>query len=165
MFFSSVQCVSLFKKDWKKKVQMWLKWIDFIVYACLFQVSCLQDFFGDEDIFVACGPEKFRYQDDLMLDESGETTLHVSSDPSETEKENDKGYLWSLQPDNCYHIDSPGIRVNTFPSVLWRVNYCRHLPSMSVTSFKVCGCENSPEPIPFHFVEMCFFCVSWFVFS
>uniref|UniRef100_A0A3B3DIA6 Serine/threonine-protein kinase DCLK2 n=1 Tax=Oryzias melastigma TaxID=30732 RepID=A0A3B3DIA6_ORYME len=39
-------------------------------------VSCLQDFFGDEDIFVACGPEKFRYQDDLMLDESGETTLH-----------------------------------------------------------------------------------------
>uniref|UniRef100_A0A3Q2V4C5 Serine/threonine-protein kinase DCLK2 n=1 Tax=Haplochromis burtoni TaxID=8153 RepID=A0A3Q2V4C5_HAPBU len=34
------------------------------------RVSCLQDFFGDEDIFVACGPEKFRYQDDLMLDES-----------------------------------------------------------------------------------------------
>ncbi|XP_078028618.1 serine/threonine-protein kinase DCLK1a isoform X4 [Epinephelus lanceolatus] len=33
-------------------------------------VSCLQDFFGDEDVFVACGPEKFRYQDDLMLDES-----------------------------------------------------------------------------------------------
>ncbi|XP_062261962.1 serine/threonine-protein kinase DCLK1a isoform X1 [Platichthys flesus] len=32
-------------------------------------VSCLQDFFGDEDIFVACGPEKYRYQDDLMLDE------------------------------------------------------------------------------------------------
>nr|XP_040037938.1 serine/threonine-protein kinase DCLK1a isoform X1 [Gasterosteus aculeatus aculeatus]XP_040037939.1 serine/threonine-protein kinase DCLK1a isoform X1 [Gasterosteus aculeatus aculeatus]XP_040037940.1 serine/threonine-protein kinase DCLK1a isoform X1 [Gasterosteus aculeatus aculeatus] len=37
-------------------------------------VSCLQDFFGDEDVFVACGPEKFRYQDDLMLDESGEAT-------------------------------------------------------------------------------------------
>ncbi|XP_072301968.1 serine/threonine-protein kinase DCLK1a isoform X1 [Eucyclogobius newberryi] len=33
-------------------------------------VSCLQDFFGDEDIFVACGPEKYRYQDDLMLDET-----------------------------------------------------------------------------------------------
>uniref|UniRef100_A0AAX7SQX2 Serine/threonine-protein kinase DCLK2 n=1 Tax=Astatotilapia calliptera TaxID=8154 RepID=A0AAX7SQX2_ASTCA len=39
------------------------------------RVSCLQDFFGDEDIFVACGPEKFRYQDDLMLDESGEKYL------------------------------------------------------------------------------------------
>ncbi|XP_056140629.1 serine/threonine-protein kinase DCLK1a isoform X1 [Lampris incognitus] len=35
-------------------------------------VACLQDFFGDEDIFVACGPEKFRYQDDFMLDETGE---------------------------------------------------------------------------------------------
>uniref|UniRef100_A0A3B4B062 Serine/threonine-protein kinase DCLK2 n=1 Tax=Periophthalmus magnuspinnatus TaxID=409849 RepID=A0A3B4B062_9GOBI len=33
-------------------------------------VSCLQDFFGDEDIFVACGSEKYRYQDDLMLDET-----------------------------------------------------------------------------------------------
>uniref|UniRef100_A0A8C1KXF4 Serine/threonine-protein kinase DCLK2 n=2 Tax=Cyprinus carpio TaxID=7962 RepID=A0A8C1KXF4_CYPCA len=35
------------------------------------QVICLQDFFGEEDIFIACGPEKFRYQDDFMLDESG----------------------------------------------------------------------------------------------
>lgn len=33
-------------------------------------VTCLQDFFGDEDIFFACGPEKFRYQDDFNLDES-----------------------------------------------------------------------------------------------
>lgn len=42
-----------------------------------FQVSCLQDFFGDEDVFVACGPEKFRYQDDLMLDETGEATSYA----------------------------------------------------------------------------------------
>lgn len=35
------------------------------------QVSCLQDFFGDDDIFFACGPEKFRYQDDFNLDENG----------------------------------------------------------------------------------------------
>ncbi|KAJ7409009.1 hypothetical protein WISP_116997 [Willisornis vidua] len=34
-------------------------------------VMCLQDFFGDDDIFIACGPEKFRYQDDFLLDESG----------------------------------------------------------------------------------------------
>ncbi|XP_037126118.1 serine/threonine-protein kinase DCLK1a isoform X3 [Syngnathus acus] len=33
-------------------------------------VTCLQDFFGDEDVFVACGPEKLRFQDDLMLDET-----------------------------------------------------------------------------------------------
>lgn len=44
-----------------------------VYLSCVcFQVSCLQDFFGDEDVFVACGPEKFRYQDDLMLDETGE---------------------------------------------------------------------------------------------
>lgn len=42
------------------------------LFVVFFKVSCLQDFFGEEDIFVACGPEKFRYQDDLMLDESGE---------------------------------------------------------------------------------------------
>ncbi|XP_020490523.1 serine/threonine-protein kinase DCLK1b [Labrus bergylta] len=32
-------------------------------------VTCLQDLFGDDDIFIACGPEKFRYQDDFNLDE------------------------------------------------------------------------------------------------
>lgn len=37
----------------------------------LYQVTCLQDFFGVDDIFFACGPEKFRYQDDFNLDESG----------------------------------------------------------------------------------------------
>lgn len=36
------------------------------------QVTCLQDFFGDDDVFIACGPEKFRYaQDDFSLDENG----------------------------------------------------------------------------------------------
>lgn len=41
--------------------------------SILCQVTCLQDFFGDDDIFFACGPEKFRYQDDFNLDESGES--------------------------------------------------------------------------------------------
>uniref|UniRef100_A0A4W4FY41 Serine/threonine-protein kinase DCLK2 n=1 Tax=Electrophorus electricus TaxID=8005 RepID=A0A4W4FY41_ELEEL len=36
------------------------------------QVTCLQDFFGDDDVFIACGPEKYRYaQDDFGLDHSG----------------------------------------------------------------------------------------------
>ncbi|KAI1898628.1 hypothetical protein AGOR_G00074340 [Albula goreensis] len=40
------------------------------------QVTCLQDFFGDDDVFIACGPEKFRYaQDDFSLDENA----HFSS--------------------------------------------------------------------------------------
>ncbi|XP_015241894.1 PREDICTED: serine/threonine-protein kinase DCLK1-like isoform X2 [Cyprinodon variegatus] len=33
-------------------------------------VTSLQDFFAEDDIFIACGPEKFRYQDDFNLDES-----------------------------------------------------------------------------------------------
>uniref|UniRef100_A0A3Q2ZG15 Doublecortin domain-containing protein n=1 Tax=Hippocampus comes TaxID=109280 RepID=A0A3Q2ZG15_HIPCM len=32
------------------------------------QLTCLQDFFGDDDVFMACGLEKFRYaQDDFVL--------------------------------------------------------------------------------------------------
>uniref|UniRef100_H2V6E8 Doublecortin domain-containing protein n=1 Tax=Takifugu rubripes TaxID=31033 RepID=H2V6E8_TAKRU len=35
------------------------------------QLTCLQDFFGDDDVFMACGPEKFRYaQDDFVLTHS-----------------------------------------------------------------------------------------------
>ena len=39
-----------------------------------FQITCLQDFFGDDDVFIACGPEKYRFaQDDFALDHSGKT--------------------------------------------------------------------------------------------
>uniref|UniRef100_A0A1A7X505 Serine/threonine-protein kinase DCLK2 n=1 Tax=Iconisemion striatum TaxID=60296 RepID=A0A1A7X505_9TELE len=40
------------------------------------QLTCLQDFFGDDDVFMACGPEKFRYaQDDFVLTHSGKTAV------------------------------------------------------------------------------------------
>ncbi|KAM3875038.1 serine/threonine-protein kinase DCLK1-like isoform 1-T1 [Diretmus argenteus] len=42
-------------------------------------VECLQDFFGEDDIFIACGPEKFRYQDDFLLDD---TECRVAKSPS-----------------------------------------------------------------------------------
>ncbi|KAK3554523.1 hypothetical protein QTP70_024429 [Hemibagrus guttatus] len=43
------------------------------------QVTCLQDFFGDHDVFIACGPEKFRYaQDDFVLDHSECSVLKSS---------------------------------------------------------------------------------------
>ncbi|KAF0030030.1 hypothetical protein F2P81_016761 [Scophthalmus maximus] len=45
-------------------------------------VACLQDFFGEDDIFFACGPEKFRYQDDFNLDESAEPIDDFSSVPA-----------------------------------------------------------------------------------
>ncbi|XP_042558998.1 serine/threonine-protein kinase DCLK2 isoform X3 [Clupea harengus] len=39
------------------------------------QIICLQDFFGEDDVFIACGPEKYRYaQDDFGLDQSGKAT-------------------------------------------------------------------------------------------
>ncbi|CAK6977546.1 serine/threonine-protein kinase DCLK2-like [Scomber scombrus] len=43
------------------------------------QLTCLQDFFGEDDVFMACGPEKFRYaQDDFVLTHSTKTPTFVS---------------------------------------------------------------------------------------
>ncbi|XP_077333146.1 serine/threonine-protein kinase DCLK2 isoform X4 [Lithobates pipiens] len=43
------------------------------------QITCLQDFFGDDDVFIACGPEKYRYaQDDFVLDHSECRVLKTS---------------------------------------------------------------------------------------
>lgn len=45
-----------------------------------FQVTCLQEFFGEDDVFIACGPEKFRYaQDDFVLDHSGKASVALRS--------------------------------------------------------------------------------------
>uniref|UniRef100_A0A674MGC1 Serine/threonine-protein kinase DCLK2 n=1 Tax=Takifugu rubripes TaxID=31033 RepID=A0A674MGC1_TAKRU len=45
------------------------------------QITCLQDFFGDDDVFIACGPEKHRYaQDDFVLDHSGKTSPAVKTE-------------------------------------------------------------------------------------
>ncbi|KAM7376966.1 hypothetical protein PAMA_013649 [Pampus argenteus] len=43
------------------------------------QLTCLQDFFGDDDVFMACGPEKFRYaQDDFVLTHSSKSQAFVN---------------------------------------------------------------------------------------
>lgn len=48
---------------------------------CVFQLTCLQDFFGDDDVFMACGPEKFRYaQDDFVLTHSSKAQAFVSGE-------------------------------------------------------------------------------------
>uniref|UniRef100_UPI0035900525 neuronal migration protein doublecortin-like n=1 Tax=Myxine glutinosa TaxID=7769 RepID=UPI0035900525 len=63
------------------------------------QVGCLQDFFGDDDVFVACGPEKFRYaQDDFSLDGEECHTLKGS-------KANRRG---SKSPSSASRSKSPG---------------------------------------------------------
>ncbi|XP_040001138.1 serine/threonine-protein kinase DCLK2 isoform X3 [Xiphias gladius] len=49
------------------------------------QITCLQDFFGDDDVFIACGPEKHRYaQDDFVLDHSECRVLKSSYSRSAT---------------------------------------------------------------------------------
>ncbi|KAM8898198.1 serine/threonine-protein kinase DCLK2-like isoform 1-T2 [Spinachia spinachia] len=43
------------------------------------QLTSLQDFFGDDDVFMACGPEKFRYaQDDFVLTQSSKSPAFVN---------------------------------------------------------------------------------------
>ncbi|KAM6940701.1 serine/threonine-protein kinase DCLK2 [Xenentodon cancila] len=49
------------------------------------QITCLQEFFGDDDVFIACGPEKYRYaQDDFVLDHSECKVLKSSYSRSAT---------------------------------------------------------------------------------
>lgn len=74
---------SVLKGQWKPEFYTWefsssiMLFSDHQVLDFLFsQVTCLQDFFGDDDVFIACGPEKFRYaQDDFSLDENGNAEL------------------------------------------------------------------------------------------
>uniref|UniRef100_A0A3Q3IJQ0 non-specific serine/threonine protein kinase n=1 Tax=Monopterus albus TaxID=43700 RepID=A0A3Q3IJQ0_MONAL len=50
-------------------------------HVCYCTLTCLQDFFGDDDVFLACGPEKFRYaQDDFVLTHSSKTQAFVSGE-------------------------------------------------------------------------------------
>ncbi|KAM7366566.1 hypothetical protein PAMP_015999 [Pampus punctatissimus] len=45
----------------------------------LYTLDGKQDFFGDDDVFMACGPEKFRYaQDDFVLTHSSKTQAFVN---------------------------------------------------------------------------------------
>ncbi|ELV13660.1 Serine/threonine-protein kinase DCLK2 [Tupaia chinensis] len=74
----------------------------------LFQVTCLQDFFGDDDVFIACGPEKFRYaQDDFVLDHSECRVLKSSYSRSPAVK-----YSGSKSPGPSRRSKSPASGVN-----------------------------------------------------
>ncbi|XP_072831851.1 serine/threonine-protein kinase DCLK2 isoform X2 [Vicugna pacos] len=75
------------------------------------QVTCLQDFFGDDDVFIACGPEKFRYaQDDFVLDHSECRVLKSSYSRSAAVK-----YSGSKSPGPSRRSKSPA-SVNGTPS-------------------------------------------------
>uniref|UniRef100_A0A8C3WQG3 Serine/threonine-protein kinase DCLK2 n=1 Tax=Catagonus wagneri TaxID=51154 RepID=A0A8C3WQG3_9CETA len=75
------------------------------------QVTCLQDFFGDDDVFIACGPEKFRYaQDDFVLDHSECRVLKSSYSRSSAVK-----YSGSKSPGPSRRSKSPASGVNGTP--------------------------------------------------
>ncbi|TKC41299.1 hypothetical protein EI555_006162 [Monodon monoceros] len=80
-------------------------------YASNGKVTCLQDFFGDDDVFIACGPEKFRYaQDDFVLDHSECRVLKSSYSRSSAVK-----YSGSKSPGPSRRSKSPA-SVNGTPS-------------------------------------------------
>uniref|UniRef100_A0A8D0A8R1 Serine/threonine-protein kinase DCLK2 n=1 Tax=Sander lucioperca TaxID=283035 RepID=A0A8D0A8R1_SANLU len=68
------------------------------------QLTCLQDFFGDDDVFMACGPEKFRYaQDDFVLTHCSKTPAFVNGSQSA-----EKSFRSSPSP------TSPGTRLKEY---------------------------------------------------
>ncbi|XP_056418799.1 serine/threonine-protein kinase DCLK2 isoform X2 [Hyla sarda] len=73
------------------------------------QITCLQDFFGDDDVFIACGPEKYRYaQDDFVLDHGECRVMKTSYSRSQR-------HIGSRSPGSSRRSKSPGA-VNGTPS-------------------------------------------------
>ncbi|XP_078533036.1 serine/threonine-protein kinase DCLK2 isoform X2 [Lissotriton helveticus] len=65
------------------------------------QVTCLQDFFGEDDVFIACGPEKYRYaQDDFVLDHNDRRKDRMMIHGSSTSKIHEFSY-GSSTPFEC----------------------------------------------------------------
>uniref|UniRef100_A0A672HDY2 Serine/threonine-protein kinase DCLK2 n=1 Tax=Salarias fasciatus TaxID=181472 RepID=A0A672HDY2_SALFA len=65
------------------------------------QLTCLQDFFGDDDVFMACGPEKFRYaQDDFVLTHGSKSQAFVNGTGSPV-------FILRLKPTAPYQSSPP----------------------------------------------------------
>ncbi|XP_058645907.1 serine/threonine-protein kinase DCLK1a isoform X7 [Onychostoma macrolepis] len=128
------------------------------------QVICLQDFFGEEDIFIACGPEKFRYQDDFMLDESecrvvkstsyGKIgSLNRSSPRSLTLSRRSKSPSGSVNGTPASQLSTPHSAKSpspapTSPGSLKKRRGSQHSgSSLSLASTKVCSMDEEEGPI------------------
>uniref|UniRef100_A0A4W6EVM1 Serine/threonine-protein kinase DCLK2 n=1 Tax=Lates calcarifer TaxID=8187 RepID=A0A4W6EVM1_LATCA len=87
------------------------------------QITCLQDFFGDDDVFIACGPEKYRYaQDDFVLDHSECRVLKSSYSRSATPNRTAKSpgpSRRSKSPDSvpCSNKSPPSVFLHTVNGV------------------------------------------------
>uniref|UniRef100_A0A672HDR2 Serine/threonine-protein kinase DCLK2 n=1 Tax=Salarias fasciatus TaxID=181472 RepID=A0A672HDR2_SALFA len=73
------------------------------------QLTCLQDFFGDDDVFMACGPEKFRYaQDDFVLTHGSKSQAFVNGTGSPV-------FILRLKPTAPYQSSPPSRASPTSP--------------------------------------------------
>ncbi|XP_077830337.1 serine/threonine-protein kinase DCLK1 isoform X3 [Macaca mulatta] len=95
------------------------------------QVMCLQDFFGDDDIFIACGPEKFRYQDDFLLDES---ECRVVKSTSYTKIASSSRRSTTKSPGPSRRSKSPASTINGTPGSQLSTPRSGKSPSPSPTS-------------------------------
>ncbi|XP_052423426.1 serine/threonine-protein kinase DCLK1 isoform X1 [Carassius gibelio] len=128
------------------------------------QVMCLQDFFGEEDIFIACGPEKFRFQDDFMLDESecqvvkstspGKMgSLNRSSPRSLTLSRRSKSPSGSVNGTSASQLSTPHSAKSPSPSPTSPGSLKKHRgsqhsgSSLSVASTKVCSMDEEEAPV------------------
>uniref|UniRef100_A0A3B4G6G7 Serine/threonine-protein kinase DCLK2 n=1 Tax=Pundamilia nyererei TaxID=303518 RepID=A0A3B4G6G7_9CICH len=105
------------------------------------QITCLQDFFGDDDVFIACGPEKFRYaQDDFVLDHSECRVLKSSYSRSATPNRTAKS------PGVSRRSKSPGagrrhVLHNHFKNNTLLQNHNRCYPLIALFLFRSTGKE------------------------
>uniref|UniRef100_A0A672PRF1 Serine/threonine-protein kinase DCLK2 n=1 Tax=Sinocyclocheilus grahami TaxID=75366 RepID=A0A672PRF1_SINGR len=112
------------------------------------QITCLQDFFGDDDVFIACGPEKFRYaQDDFVLDHS-ECQVLKSSYSSRSAPP--VRYSGSKSPGSTRRSKSPGSGEDTLvrSNIVFFFFLCSLSPSLFLSHSSVNGVPNSQITTP-----------------
>uniref|UniRef100_A0A671KIJ9 Serine/threonine-protein kinase DCLK2 n=1 Tax=Sinocyclocheilus anshuiensis TaxID=1608454 RepID=A0A671KIJ9_9TELE len=117
------------------------------------QITCLQDFFGDDDVFIACGPEKYRYaQDDFVLDHSGKastafiTECQVLKSSYSARSVPPVRYSGSKSPGTTRRSKSPGSEVTLCDIVFFFL--CSLSPSLFLSHSSVNGVPNSQITTP-----------------
>uniref|UniRef100_A0A672PRE6 Serine/threonine-protein kinase DCLK2 n=1 Tax=Sinocyclocheilus grahami TaxID=75366 RepID=A0A672PRE6_SINGR len=118
------------------------------------QITCLQDFFGDDDVFIACGPEKFRYaQDDFVLDHSGKastafiTECQVLKSSYSSRSAPPVRYSGSKSPGSTRRSKSPGSGEDTL-NIVFFFFLCSLSPSLFLSHSSVNGVPNSQITTP-----------------
>ncbi|XP_054637335.1 serine/threonine-protein kinase DCLK2 isoform X2 [Dunckerocampus dactyliophorus] len=102
------------------------------------QITCLQDFFGDDDVFIACGPEKYRYaHDDFVLDHSECKVLKSSYSRSLTANRTAKSPGLPRRGKSSGAARS-AIHYSTSPSpAKWPVNGLGHISTTRPTKLSI----------------------------